>query len=216
MCHHRFLLSLFYCHPILKCSDSEHSISWPFSSYFLGHDSFVGCQIPSLSISIVFRRFAQEISDDPINGLYYMILYIYIDTYDIMFLSFVCRALEIWCIEKGHLLPLPKSSHGKFFSGSSYIILSTVVLKSGLTHHDIHYWLGKNASEMDSAMASDKAMELDAALGSRAVQYREDQGFETEKFLSYFKPCIIPVEGVFSSESELQGVGAKSYGISRC
>jgi gelsolin len=36
---------------------------------------------------------------------------------------------------------------------------------------------------------------LDAALGGRAVQYREVQGRETEKFLSYFKPCIIPQEG---------------------
>ncbi|XP_059660858.1 villin-1 isoform X2 [Cornus florida] len=47
-------------------------------------------------------------------------------------------------------------------------------------------------------MASDKALELDAALGSHIVQYREVQGQESEKFLSYFKPCIIPVEGVFS------------------
>ena len=31
------------------------------------------------------------------------------------------------------------------------------------------------------------------------MQYREVQGEETQKFLSYFKPCIIPVEGVFSS-----------------
>ena len=36
---------------------------------------------------------------------------------------------------------------------------------------------------------------MDAALGGRAVQYREVQGHETEKFLSYFKPCIIPQEG---------------------
>lgn len=50
-------------------------------------------------------------------------------------------------------------------------------------------------------MASDKALELDAALGSCAVQYREVQGQETEKFLSYFKPCIIPVEGIYSSET---------------
>lgn len=51
---------------------------------------------------------------------------------------------------------------------------------------------------MDSVFASDKALELDAALGSYAVQYREIQGQETEKFLSYFKPCIIPIEGIFS------------------
>ena len=42
-------------------------------------------------------------------------------------------------------------------------------------------------------------MELDAALGGRAVQYREIQGNETEKFLSYFKPCIIPEEGGVAS-----------------
>lgn len=42
-------------------------------------------------------------------------------------------------------------------------------------------------------------MELDAALGGRAVQYREVQGHETEKFLSYFKPCIIPQEGGVAS-----------------
>lgn len=42
-------------------------------------------------------------------------------------------------------------------------------------------------------------MELDAALGGRAVQYRECQGHETDLFLSYFKPCIIPLEGGIAS-----------------
>lgn len=53
----------------------------------------------------------------------------------------------------------------------------------------------------DLALASDKALELDEALGSCAVQYREVQGRETEKFLSFFKPCIIPIEGVYKSET---------------
>ncbi|KAK8679810.1 hypothetical protein V6N13_145244 [Hibiscus sabdariffa] len=108
--------------------------------------------------------------------------------------------LEIWCIEKLRLVPVPKSTIGKFYSGSAYVVLSTSVLKSGPTQHDIHYWLGNDANEVDSALASDKALELDEALGSCAVQYREVQGQETEKFLSYFKPCIIPAEGVYTSQ----------------
>lgn len=51
-------------------------------------------------------------------------------------------------------------------------------------------------------MASDKALELDAALGSCTVQYRELQGHETQKFLSYFKPCIIPIEGAYRTQQE--------------
>jgi hypothetical protein len=42
-------------------------------------------------------------------------------------------------------------------------------------------------------------VELNAALGGRAVQYREVQGNETDNFLSYFKPCIIPEEGGVAS-----------------
>ncbi|KAK7252872.1 hypothetical protein RIF29_37125 [Crotalaria pallida] len=56
------------------------------------------------------------------------------------------------------------------------------------------------AAEVDSGLASEKALELDAALGSCSVQYREIQGQKSQKFLSYFKPCLIPIEGVFTSK----------------
>ncbi|KAG9142016.1 hypothetical protein Leryth_009373 [Lithospermum erythrorhizon] len=117
--------------------------------------------------------------------------------------------LEIWCVDNGRLVLVPRSSCGKFYSGNAYLILYTSLLKDGTPQHDIHYWLGSNGNELDSRLASDKALELDAALGSHAVQYQEVQGQETEKFLSYFKPCIIPVEGFFSART--QNGGSRKY-----
>lgn len=107
--------------------------------------------------------------------------------------------LEIWRIENFNPVPVPKSSYGKFFTGDSYVILKTTASKSGALRHDIHYWIGKDTSQDEAGAAAIKTVELDAALGGRAVQYREVQGHETEKFLSYFKPCIIPQEGGVAS-----------------
>ncbi|KAL4341070.1 hypothetical protein GQ457_08G002370 [Hibiscus cannabinus] len=103
--------------------------------------------------------------------------------------------LEIWRIEKSHPVSLPASSHGKFFTGDSYIILKTFASKSGILRHEIHYWLGKDTSKDEAGAAAIKTIELDAALGGRAVQYREAQGNETDKLISLFKPCILPQEG---------------------
>ncbi|XP_004296465.1 PREDICTED: villin-4 isoform X2 [Fragaria vesca subsp. vesca] len=107
--------------------------------------------------------------------------------------------LEIWRIENFCPVSVPQSSHGKFFMGDSYVILKTTASKSGALRHDIHYWLGKDTSQDEAGTAAIKTVELDAALGGRAVQYREVQGHETAKFLSYFKPCIIPQEGGIAS-----------------
>ncbi|WOH06883.1 hypothetical protein DCAR_0626312 [Daucus carota subsp. sativus] len=107
--------------------------------------------------------------------------------------------LEIWRIENFRPVPVSKTLHGKFFTGDSYVILKTTALKSGALRNDIHYWIGKDCSQDEAGTAAIKTVELDAVLGGRAVQYREVQGHETEKFLSYFKPCIIPQEGGVAS-----------------
>ncbi|KAG0478275.1 hypothetical protein HPP92_012994 [Vanilla planifolia] len=75
----------------------------------------------------------------------------------------------------------------------------TTAQRSGALQHDIHYWLGKDVSQDEAGTAAIKTVELDAALGGHAVQYREVQGHETNKFLSYFRPCIVPQPGGVAS-----------------
>ncbi|XP_022935422.1 villin-3-like [Cucurbita moschata] len=106
---------------------------------------------------------------------------------------------EIWRIENFQPVPLPKSDHGKFYMGDSYIILQTSQGKGGSYLYDIHFWIGRDTSQDEAGTAAIKTVELDASLGGRAVQHREIQGHESEKFLSYFKPCIIPLEGGVAS-----------------
>ncbi|XP_059309256.1 villin-2-like [Lycium ferocissimum] len=106
---------------------------------------------------------------------------------------------EIWRIEDFQPVPMPKSDYGKFYSGDSYIILQTTSGKGGAYVYDIHFWLGKDTSQDEAGTAAIKTMELDVVLGGRAVQHREIQGHESDKFLSYFKPCIIPLEGGVAS-----------------
>ncbi|KAJ8570398.1 hypothetical protein K7X08_037370 [Anisodus acutangulus] len=106
---------------------------------------------------------------------------------------------EIWRIENFQPVPVPKSEHGKFYSGDSYIVLQTTYGRGGAYWHDIHFWLGKDTSQDEAGTAAIKTVDLDAILGGRAVQHREIQGHESDKFLSYFKPCIIPLEGGVAS-----------------
>ncbi|KAK4725455.1 hypothetical protein R3W88_028234 [Solanum pinnatisectum] len=106
---------------------------------------------------------------------------------------------EIWRIENFQPVPVPKSEHGKFYSGDSYIVLQTTSGRGGAYWHDIHFWLGKDTSQDEAGTAAIKTVELDTILGGRAVQHREIQGHESDKFLSYFKPCIIPLEGGVAS-----------------
>ncbi|KAG1371083.1 Villin-2 [Cocos nucifera] len=71
--------------------------------------------------------------------------------------------------------------------------------KGGAYLYDIHFWIGQDTSQDEAGTAAIKTVELDVVLGGRAVQHRELQGYESDKFLSYFKPCIIPLEGGFAS-----------------
>ncbi|GLJ10579.1 hypothetical protein SUGI_0131030 [Cryptomeria japonica] len=115
--------------------------------------------------------------------------------------------MDIWKIENLHPVAIPKSEYGKFYSKDSYIVLQTGASTSGNRHYDIFFWIGKDSSQDVANTASKKAIELDAALGGRTVQYRELDGYESDKFLSFFKPCFIPLEGSMLSGDKMINTG---------
>ena len=53
--------------------------------------------------------------------------------------------------------------------------------------YDAHFWIGKESSQDEYATAAYKTVELDTYLKDAAIQYREVEGAESAKFLSYFK-----------------------------
>jgi len=104
--------------------------------------------------------------------------------------------LEIWRIEKFHVVAWPKNEYGKFYSGDSYIVLRTYKKGSSTAlSWDVHFWLGTYTSQDEAGTAAYKTVEVDEALGGGPIQHREVQGFESELFLSYFPNGVHTLEG---------------------
>ena len=97
--------------------------------------------------------------------------------------------LEIWRIEDFEAVPFDQSQYGKFHVGDSYLVLKTY-LKGSKLSHDLHFWLGEEASQDEYGTAAFKAVELDDHLGGGPVQHREVQDHESSLFGSYFKSGV--------------------------
>jgi len=108
---------------------------------------------------------------------------------------------HIWRIEKFLVKDWPKRKYGKFHKGDSYIILNTYKedpSKEKLSH-DVHIWIGDESSQDEYGTAAYKMVELDGKLGGTAVQHRETQGHESDKFLDYFHKKVTYWEGGIDS-----------------
>ncbi|CAD7974517.1 unnamed protein product [Amoebophrya sp. A25] len=91
--------------------------------------------------------------------------------------------LQAWRIES--MKAVPWTQLGQFYSGDSYLILSTIAVGK---KYDLFYWLGKESTVDEKGAAALKTVELDTHLGDVPVQYRECEGHESGPFLSLWKP----------------------------
>ena len=93
-----------------------------------------------------------------------------------------------------YLCPLPHGDQKKTFE-VSYLCKCTFLwfqtyLKGNKLSHDLHFWLGEEASQDEYGTAAFKAVELDDQLGGGPVQHREVQDHESSLFGSYFKSGV--------------------------
>ncbi|XP_019364042.1 PREDICTED: adseverin [Gavialis gangeticus] len=97
--------------------------------------------------------------------------------------------LQVWRIEKLELVPVPERLYGNFYVGDAYLVLYTVKRNNG-TFYKLHFWLGKECTQDESAAAAIFAVQMDDYLGGKPVQSREIQGYESTDFVGYFKGGI--------------------------
>jgi len=119
--------------------------------------------------------------------------------------------LEIWRIQQFKVIAVPKQTYGQFHTGDSYIVLHTYKPKpeGEKLSYDVHFWLGAYTTQDEAGTAAYKTVELDDYLGGLPVQYREVQGYESERFLSYFKSGLRILEG--GVETGFHHVEAQNY-----
>jgi len=119
--------------------------------------------------------------------------------------------IKVWRIEQFKVHAWPENQYGHFYSGDAFIILHSFKpagSKSENLSHNLYFWLGKDSTQDEQGTAAYKTVELDDALGGRATQYREVQGYESDSFRHVFS-ALVYMDG--GSGSGFHHVGAAEY-----
>ena len=111
--------------------------------------------------------------------------------------------MQIWRIEQFKVKPWPTSKYGQFHTGDSYIILKTYekdpTNRPGVLAWDVHFWIGTESTQDEYGTAAYKTVELDHKLDDKAVQHREVQSSESDKFCGYFPKGLRYLKGGVAS-----------------
>lgn len=93
--------------------------------------------------------------------------------------------VQIWRVENFKPVKIPDEFYGQFYVGDSYIVLSSIIEKD-YKSMNLHFWLGKDSSQDEKGAAAALSARLDELLDDIPIQYREVEGGESARFLSYF------------------------------
>lgn len=97
----------------------------------------------------------------------------------------VKTGVQIWRVENFKPVKIPDEFYGQFYVGDSYIVLSSIIEKD-YKSMNLHFWLGKDSSQDEKGAAAALSARLDELLDDIPIQYREVEGGESARFLSYF------------------------------
>ncbi|KAK3919498.1 Villin-1 [Frankliniella fusca] len=113
---------------------------------------------------------------------------------------------HVWRVEHLQVVTVPRDQWGTFHDGDSYLLFASSERDQPAGPHTrvreargealeqhVHVWLGGAAGPDESGAAAYKAAELDEVLGGRCVLHREVHGYESTRFLAYFKHVGIRV-----------------------
>lgn len=105
------------------------------------------------------------------------------------------QGLTIWEIENFCPVLMDASLQGKFYEADCYIVLSTQIDENQSLNWKIFYWIGSDCSLDKKACSAIHAVGLRNHLNAQCRSIREEQGDESDEFLSLFPDGIDYVKG---------------------
>ncbi|KAL0215841.1 hypothetical protein P9112_008025 [Eukaryota sp. TZLM1-RC] len=109
---------------------------------------------------------------------------------------FIFRIFQLYPV----LIPsdLTSSPHFSFFNGDSYLVLKSRGISPSLTH-TLHVWIGSKTGPDVAGAAARWALLLNQELNLSTAAIREEEGFESDLFKSYFDEINIVSGGCGST-----------------
>jgi len=100
----------------------------------------------------------------------------------------------VWRVKQLELTVVPETEWGKFYSGDCYLVFDNHAEPG-----HVFFWLGKDSSIDEQAVAAIKSVELDNLFNGMLVGHREVQGNESVGFKKLFKDGIVTLLGGYET-----------------